>query len=265
MFNLHTHTIRCHHASGEDRAYVEAAIKAGYTEMGFSDHAPMIFPEDSGYSSHFRMSPDDMEGYVKSVLDLKREYAADIRIYLGLETEYYPKLFERNLAFYNEYPLDYMVMGQHFVGNEFDLGSVYPSKPTADDGLLRRYVGQVLDGLATGAFTYLAHPDLPNFIGDKHLYRFEAERLCRGAMKYGVPLELNRLGFFEGRCYPNKLFWEVVRETGNDIVIGLDAHSPDVYGDRATVEKLEKWAKKMKLNITGQMPVFKDPKKAKLK
>ncbi len=32
MQNFHTHTYRCHHAKGSDREYVEAAIKAGYTE-----------------------------------------------------------------------------------------------------------------------------------------------------------------------------------------------------------------------------------------
>lgn len=42
MQNFHTHTYRCHHAKGTDRDYVEAAIKAGYTEIGFSDHVPTL-------------------------------------------------------------------------------------------------------------------------------------------------------------------------------------------------------------------------------
>ena len=29
-FNYHTHTFRCRHAEGEDREYIEAAIKAGF-------------------------------------------------------------------------------------------------------------------------------------------------------------------------------------------------------------------------------------------
>ena len=29
--NYHTHTFRCKHADGEDKEYVEAAIKAGNT------------------------------------------------------------------------------------------------------------------------------------------------------------------------------------------------------------------------------------------
>lgn len=46
MQNFHTHTYRCHHAKGTDRDYVEAAIKAGYTEIGFSDHVPYPFPTE---------------------------------------------------------------------------------------------------------------------------------------------------------------------------------------------------------------------------
>ncbi len=261
MFNLHTHSKRCNHASGEDRAYVEAAIAAGYTEMGFSDHAPMLFPEESTYISHFRMLPSEYEDYVESVLSLKREYAGDIRIYLGLEAEYYPALFEKSLAFYCQYPIEYLVQGQHYLGNEYDASSYYSGRPFTDSALLRRYVKQTLEGMSTGAFTYLAHPDLAAYIGDKDVYRFEMERLCAGAKKMGIPLELNLLGFTEGRCYPNRLFWEAARNVGNDVVIGLDAHHPQVYGDLDTRAKLEKWARKMKLNVLTEKPVFRDPHK----
>ncbi len=262
MFNLHTHTIRCHHASGTDREYVEQAIKAGYTEMGFSDHAPMIFPSDSNYVSHFRMSPADFEGYVNSVLSLKEEYASDIKIYLGLEAEYYPALFEKNLRFYCDYPIDYLIQGQHFIGNEYDLGSVYPSQPFTDENLLRRHIRQTLEGMATGAFTYVAHPDLANFVGDKDVYRYEVERLCCGSKEYNVPLEINFLGFNDNRNYPNRLFWEVVHDVGCDVVVGLDAHSPEVYANGEGRKKLEKWIKKLKIKTMNEMPILKNPREA---
>ena len=44
--NFHTHTMRCNHADGTDRAYVEAAIKSGIKVLGFSDHVPYpAFPD----------------------------------------------------------------------------------------------------------------------------------------------------------------------------------------------------------------------------
>ena len=43
--NYHTHTYRCGHAVGNEREYVEKAIELGFSELGFSEHAPMPFPE----------------------------------------------------------------------------------------------------------------------------------------------------------------------------------------------------------------------------
>ena len=76
--NYHTHTARCHHATGEDKAYVEAAIQNGFQVLGFSDHCPWIFSD--GYVSPIRMTPDELDGYVTSLTALKKEYAADITI-----------------------------------------------------------------------------------------------------------------------------------------------------------------------------------------
>ena len=47
--NFHTHTARCRHARGTDREYVESAIRAGISVLGFSDHSPYYFPD--GYYS----------------------------------------------------------------------------------------------------------------------------------------------------------------------------------------------------------------------
>ena len=55
-YNLHTHTIRCNHAQGDDREYVESAIMAGIKVLGFSDHCPQFFP-NTDYYSNFRMKP----------------------------------------------------------------------------------------------------------------------------------------------------------------------------------------------------------------
>ena len=40
--DYHTHTPLCRHAEGEPEAFVEAALAAGLTEYGISDHAPQV-------------------------------------------------------------------------------------------------------------------------------------------------------------------------------------------------------------------------------
>ena len=66
-YNYHTHTWRCGHAMGTEREYVETAIREGFQELGFSDHAPYMFPKETGHYSTFRMPVAETEGYVDTV------------------------------------------------------------------------------------------------------------------------------------------------------------------------------------------------------
>ena len=229
-YNLHTHTVRCRHAVGEDREYVEAAIRAGMSVLGFADHCPQFFPVRD-YYSHFRMFPEQAAEYAESVRSLQREYAADIRILLGFETEYYPETFGVLREFLHRLEPDYLIMGQHFVGNEYDEGSYYAGGHDRKEAYLERYVRQVREGLLTGAFTYLAHPDIVWYSGDPVFYKQQMTELCRFAKEQDIPLEYNLLGYVNGRSYPTPEFWEIAAAVGNKAVIGYDAHSPEMLPD----------------------------------
>ena len=235
-YNLHTHTKRCNHASGEDREYVEAAIKAGMKVLGFSDHCPQFFPVDDYYSG-FRMLPEQAFEYAESVRALQREYAADIRILLGFETEYYPETFEALMDFIRPLGLDYMIMGQHFVGNEYDEDSYYAAGEGKREDYLERYVRQVEEGLTTGAFTYLAHPDIVWYRGDPEFYKQQMRELCRFAKDRDIPLEYNMLGRMNRRSYPDSIFWDIAAEAGCKAVIGYDAHEPGMLKRRELFEE----------------------------
>lgn len=91
--NFHTHTTRCNHAVGEDRQYVEAAIKGGLKVLGFSDHSPYFFSGD--YYSTFQYEKRAGARICRFYFALKKEYKDDIEIKLGFETEYYPEVFRQ--------------------------------------------------------------------------------------------------------------------------------------------------------------------------
>lgn len=226
-YNLHTHTLRCNHATGEDREFVETAIRAGMKTLGFSDHCPQFFPVDS-YYSYFRMLPEQALEYADSVRSLQKEYRDDINILLGFETEYYPETFAPYMDFMRSICPDYMIMGQHFVGNEYDEGSFYAAESGKKEDYLKLYVSQVKEGLATGAFTYLAHPDIVWYCGSMDYYRKKMTELCVFAKENNIPLEMNMLGFLNKRCYPAPEFWDIAAEVGNKVVLGYDAHCPDM-------------------------------------
>lgn len=221
--NYHTHTPRCNHAWGAETEYVERALEAGLQILGFSDHSPYVFPGD--YYSHFRMRPNLLEDYVQTVLKLREAYKEKIQIPLGLELEYYPDLLPQLLPLLKDFPLDYLILGQHCLGNE--VNDHYSGRATADKRHLERYCNQTIDAMHTGLFTYFAHPDLLNYVGGDHsFYRQQVRRICREANQCGIPLEINLLGMLEGKHYPSDRFWEVAAEEGCDVVLGRDAHEP---------------------------------------
>lgn len=219
--NYHTHTTRCRHATGTEEEYVLRAIDGGLKVLGFSDHTPFLFPD--GYCSSIRMYPEELENYVTTVLALKEKYAGKIDIRLGLEVEYYPDRMADLLKLIAPYDIEYFLLGQHWCGNEQN--EIYNGRPSDDNARLERYCSQCIEAMATGLFTYLAHPDLLQFTGDPVFYHQQAERLCRGAIDHDMPLEINLAGILTGRQYPREDFWEIVGKTGCKVVIGSDAHA----------------------------------------
>ena len=69
--NYHTHTYRCQHAYGSEREYIEAAIRMGIAELGFSDHVPCPFKD--GYVSGIRMTMEQAPEYVYAIRDTLRK------------------------------------------------------------------------------------------------------------------------------------------------------------------------------------------------
>lgn len=252
--NYHTHTYRCGHARGEDRAYVEEAIQAGIRTLGFSDHAPMPFISEH-HSGH-RIQLDKAEDYFTSISDLKKEYKGQIDILIGVEAEFYPETFDLFWDYIKQFPLEYMIVGQHFIGREED--GIYSGSPSTSEKKLIRYVDNVIGAIESSKFLYVAHPDLINFTGDDAIYRREMSRLCEAAKRAGMPLEINRLGFFEHRIYPCDRFFAIAAEVGNEVVIGSDAHSPEVFRDHQSIEGCAMLAEKHGLKLLPSLELRKD-------
>ena len=231
--NYHTHTPRCMHATGTEEEYVRCAIAAGYQILGFADHTP--YPFTNGYVSHFRMSVAQLEDYVRTVRQLAQKYASQIQIHLGVEAEYYPKFFPQMVDLLREQGVEYMILGQHMVGNEWN--EPYSGHPTADVHLLERYCNQSIEAMYTGLFTYFAHPDLIYFTGEKKDYRQQMRRLCQAANDCRIPVELNLLGIDGNRHYPTPAFWEVVAEENCRVLMGVDAHQPQALQDKALQQR----------------------------
>ena len=231
--NYHTHTVRCGHVTGTEREYVEQAVRRGLKVLGFADHSPYLF--DGGYVSPMRMRPEQTRGYCDEVRFLAKEYESDIKVLVGVEMEYYPKAFARTIDWMKQFRFDHLLLGQHMPGTEPELAHCII--PSDDKGRFASFIDQMIEAVDTGLFTYVAHPDMYNFTGDRNYYLTQVRRFCRKAADADIPLEFNLLGFTEGRCYPNEDFFRTAAECGNRVILGCDAHSPARVADEDEVSR----------------------------
>ena len=232
-YNYHTHTARCHHASGTDEEFVLAAIEAGFDEIGFADHSP--WPYGNGFISGIRMLPGELSAYCESINALKHKYKDKISIKLGLECEYFPKYSPWLKDKIKEHGIDFIILGHHFCvdepGNKYNGSLSTPQE-------LYSFCNDITEAMDSGLFMYIAHPDIfmrgyPVF--DEHCSEI-SKRIIEKSKETGVPLEYNLLGLSHSKNdgkqgYPHPDFWKMVGEIEPPVTLGIDAHTPDAYLD----------------------------------
>lgn len=247
-YNFHTHTTRCRHAVGSDEDYVRCAIEAGIKHLGFSDHAPFIFPD--GFENCYRVQMCDGQSYIDDLRALREKYKGEIDISIGFEMEYYPAHFEKMLKNARNVGAEHLILGQHFIMNEHPDG-VGAMGPTDNAEHLRIYVDEVIEAMGTGVFSYVAHPDIMCFTGDEEIYRREITRLCQAAKDMDIPLEINLCGVRNKKHYPADGFWKIAGEVGAPVTIGYDAHASEELLDKEQLRVAAELINRHKLNYIG--------------
>jgi histidinol-phosphatase (PHP family) len=155
--NYHGHTYRCGHAgTAQDEAYVTAAIRRGYTTIGFSDHVMLPWVT---YKNTTRGVYRQAEEYIASIRALQNKYEGEIEILLGYEAEWHPLFNDYYRYLLDNGIIDYMILGNH----QFDFDTLYNEFIVHDDTdsieYVRAYVEHAILALDTGFFSVFAHPD----------------------------------------------------------------------------------------------------------
>ena len=122
---------------------------------------------------------------------------------------------------------------------------------------LQDYLNQVTEALDSGLFTYLAHPDLPDYDGgDSKAYEKFALDLCEACKKRDIPIELNLLGLKTGRHYPNPEFFRVAGALQNKVILGYDAHRTEDFSI-PTLQRAHAMVEKYNLNLIDDVELVK--------
>ncbi len=252
LANYHTHTYRCNHATGTEEEYILRAISCGVQIMGFSDHAPINFTDS--YYTGWRVPVDKAQEYVDTINALKEKYKDKIEIHVGFEMEYYPEFFETMLAFVKSVGAEYLILGEHYLGREND-GRRHCAGPGHTEDSITEYVDLVIEGMKTGKFLYVAHPDILNYNGNDELWEKEMTRLCFAAKELDVPLEINCLGIRDNRHYSSERFYKIAGQVGAKMIVGFDAHDALSAYDGESLEKIKVFKEKYNLNIIDKVEI----------
>ena len=237
--NYHTHTIFCD-GKHTPEEMVQAAIKLGCRELGFSGHSHTPF------DGSFCMSKENTLAYIDAVKALQKRYAGQIKIYLGIEQDYHSP--ESTQGY------DYIIGSVHYVEKDGAHLSVDESKQTQID-LVNRYYGGDFYGFAEDYFATVAdvynktkchiigHFDLiAKFNKDGDLfdpahprYVAAAQKALEALLAAPAYLEVNTGAMSRGYTtepYPTKDIIKQWLAAGKKLLFSSDCHSKDhiLYG-----------------------------------
>ncbi len=251
--NYHTHTIRCGHASGTDEEIIQAAINAGFETLGFSEH----ICSSNGEFTFLRMEKSSFDEYLDTMIALKEKYSHEIDIKVGFEVEYCTDEIPFYKKVLNDPRVEYFIFGPH---NNYTLEKESMVTYETDTNKINDYCKNVIEGMESGMYKYVAHPDLymKKYDFFDETCKMAAYAICNRSKQLNIPLEINLEGIKVGLLpydsgkmfryrYPVEAFWEIAGIVGCPVIVGVDSHSVDAYSYHESFEYAHLLIKKYNL------------------
>ncbi len=232
--SYHNHTVLCD-AKNTAEEMVLAAIAKGMPEIGFSAHARM--PGDPDWC----LTAEGEREYFETVTALKEKYKDQIKIYLGIEQDFYSEPIA--------YPYDYVIgsvhaldVGEKLIDIDLDPKTVRQNVEEYFGGDPYAYVEHFYE---TAAKVYektkcdiIGHLDLvtkfldrdPLFSEEHPRYIAARAKAIDSLLKAPAVFEINTGGIYRGYrtvTYPNIQTVKALYSAGARFVINADSHSVD--------------------------------------
>jgi histidinol-phosphatase (PHP family) len=264
--NLHTHTS---FSDGSDvpEAYIKEAEKQGFDVLGFSDHAPIPFPnefaiQEGGLAKYCatieefkKRDPDpripDRASRIPDPSSLIAHHSSELEVLLGLEFDFLPDNQPTIPELRNQYPFDYIIGSVHLVTNP-DVAEPWfidgPKQASYDAGLDAVFQGDIREGVTAywRQIQLMIVQEKPDIIGhldkikmhNKNRYFKEHEdwyvRLVDETLElihqHQIVVEVNTRGIYKKRCdtlFPGPYILRKMASKNIPITISSDAHRPE--------------------------------------
>ena len=242
--NLHNHsTFSDGHHTPEEVAL--SAIEKNMLGIGFSDHSYTDF--DPSYC----MLPERYPEYFRTIDALKEKYADKIKVFKGLEQDYYSNA--------NPADYDYRIASVHYIiedGLWHPIDHTLQQQRTCIDqafggdvmAMAERYFGMLAEHVERCKPTLVGHYDVITKFGlmpeDSEEYRELARSALKRILKTCPYVEVNTGGIARGfrtMPYPCDYLLETLKENGGEVMLGADSHHKDnlIFGFDEAVQRLK--------------------------
>jgi histidinol-phosphatase (PHP family) len=230
--DYHMHTHLCRHAIGTATELAARAVELGFTEIGFSEHNPMLRDDWDDWHPLQR----DLETYLEQVEQARRDHS-QLEIKLALETDYLPGHEDWIRQLTARAPWDYLIGAVHYVSDSWDLDNpkkISEWKMRDPWAVWSAYFERLTQAAESGLFDIIAHADLCK----KFCFYPKQDctplflRLLKAMKVHGLALELNTAGLRKDcrEIYPSSQIVKLAFELGLPITFASDAHAPGEVG-----------------------------------
>lgn len=251
----HIHSPYCPHGSSDSFSqYIERGIELGYTEMTFTEHAPLPASfQDPTPKKDSGMNEDKLQAYIHDLQQLKEKYKNKITIHIGLEVDYIEGHEQETTQFLNKWGkyLDDAILSVHFLKCPSGRYICLDYSPQAFQQLVEEFSSlkavyeKYYETLQMSIESNLGN-DKPKRIGHITLVKkFQQqfpidfddspliEQTLRLIKKENLSLDVNGAGLIKPLCqqfYPPLNWVKRAKEMEIDLVYGSDAHKAKDLG-----------------------------------
>lgn len=243
-FHTHTNTFGLFDGHNSISEMIEAAQKAGYKELGISNH--LIYHPNMHTSSEaqkndkmFHADKQKAKEIMSALVEEIREKAktAPIKVYAGFEVDFFPSKrwrddFEEIISAAKP---DYLIGATHFIRTEDEslVLNLYHLKETncsesEKEILMVNYWQNIIETIKSGYFDFIAHLDVCKLfnLGVEPKWDEWKYKVIDTLAEYNHPYELNTSGWRKvGEQHPHLWMIEELNKRGVPIIISDDAHA----------------------------------------
>ncbi|KAJ3996160.1 Polymerase/histidinol phosphatase-like protein [Lentinula boryana] len=255
-YSHHSHSGQfCRHATGDLEEIVLEAIRSGFEVYGLTEHVPRyrtedLYPEEAEID--LQALHDQFNTFIHEAHRLKTQYASQVTLLVGLETDYITSidldqleaLLERHRG-----RIEYIVGSIHHVGGipiDFDIDMFEKSLNKQSGRSERERMENFLCSYFDAQFQLLQrfHPEIIGHFDLCRLYHPEIQlsdyprswellkRNISYATEYGALFEVNAAAFRKNwnTPYPAEDVLKIILQYGGRLALSDDSHGPHAVG-----------------------------------